>query len=58
MVVVKVEYDASSQQFRLVDSALSHMFADGEVYYLAVEFFPNTWDDSTVSFSQADVGHA
>lgn len=58
MVVVKVEYDSSTQQFRLVDSAHAGMFDDGGVYFLAMEIFPSKWDDDAVAFSQADIAHA
>jgi hypothetical protein len=59
MILVKVEYDAYNQQFRLVDPTLARMFDDGEVYLLAVDFFPTDWDeDEAVGFPPAEVGHA
>ena len=59
MILVKVVYDAYNQQFRLVESNLSHMFEDGENYLLAVDIFPTEFEkDETIGYPPAEVGHA
>ena len=59
MFVVKVAYDAYNQQFRLLDQKLAHMFEDGDMYLLVVEFFPETGvDGQFIDMKQADMGHA
>jgi hypothetical protein len=59
MILVKVQYDAYNQRFRLVDPTLSRMFDDGEEYLLAVDIFPTDWEeDEVVGFSPAEIGHA
>jgi len=60
MFMVKVAYDAYNQQFRLMDQKLGHMFEDGEMYLLVVDFFPQHTDiDSDyLDLRQADIGHA
>ena len=60
MFVVKVAYDAYNQQFRLVDQKLAHMFEDGDMYLLVVDFFPQQAevDGQFIDMNQADIGHA
>ena len=59
MFVVKVSYDAYNQQFRLLDQKLAHMFEDGDMYLLVVDFFPHDEvEGQFVDMNQADVGHA
>ena len=59
MFVVKVAYDAYNQQFRLLDQKLAHMFEDGDMYLLVVDFFPETdTDGQFFDMNQADMGHA
>jgi hypothetical protein len=62
MILVKVAYDRQSQQFRLLDPDLMHMFDDGETYLVAVDIFPSDstdWlDDATVDVLPAGIGHA
>jgi hypothetical protein len=58
--IVKVAWDAQNQQFRLVDPKLAHVFEEGDVYLLVVDFFPqdvNT-DEQFIDLDQADIGHA
>ena len=40
MILAKVAYDASRQQFHLADPEMASMFKDGEVYLLFVDFLP------------------
>jgi hypothetical protein len=57
--VVKVAYDAYNQQFRLLDQKLAHMFEDGDVYLLVVDFFPEAEvEGQFIDMNQADMGHA
>jgi hypothetical protein len=56
--VVKVAYDAYNQQFRLLDQKLAHMFEDGDMYLLVVDFFPETVEGQFIDMNQADMGHA
>lgn len=60
MFVVKVAYDAYNQQFRLLDHKLAHMFEDGDMYLLVVDFFPQEAevDSQFIDMNQADMGHA
>ena len=60
MFVVKVAYDACNQQFRLLDQKLAHMFEDGDMYLLVVDFFPSDADveGQFIDMNQADMGHA
>lgn len=58
MILVKVAYDAYNQQFRLVDQTHARIFDDGEVYLVAVDFFPTDWDDEEVALPAAEIGHA
>ena len=61
MFIVKVAWDARNQQFRLVDQKLAHMFEDGDLYLLVVDFFPQgsaSVDESFIDLDQADIGHA
>jgi len=57
--MVKVAYDAYNQQFRLLDQELAHMFEDGDMYLLVVDFFPEAEADGQfIDMNQADMGHA
>jgi hypothetical protein len=60
MFIVKVAWDARNQQFRLMDQKLAHMFEDGDMYLLVVDFFPQDAqaDDQFIDLDQADMGHA
>lgn len=60
MFIVKVAYDAYSQQFRLTDPKLAHMFDDGGMYLLVVDFFPQDSDveGQFIDMQQAEIGHA
>jgi hypothetical protein len=60
MFIVKVSWDARNQQFRLMDQKLSHMFEDGDMYLLVVDFFPqdSCTDEQFIDLDQADIGHA
>ncbi len=60
MFIVKVAWDARNQQFRLVDQKLAHMFEDGDMYLLVVDFFPQDTqsDDQFIDLDQAEMGHA
>jgi len=60
MFIVKVSWDARNQQFRLMDQKLAHMFEDGDMYLLVVDFFPQDFDadDQFIDLDQADIGHA
>lgn len=60
MFIVKVAWDARSQQFRLTDSKLAHMFEEGDIYLLVVDFFPQDveTDGQFIDLDQAEMGHA
>jgi hypothetical protein len=59
MFIVKVAWDARNQQFRLMDQKLAHMFEDGDMYLLVVDFFPQeASDDQFIDLDQAEMGHA
>ena len=60
MFIVKVSWDARNQQFRLMDQKLAHMFEDGDMYLLVVDFFPQDFDsdEQFIDLDQADIGHA
>jgi hypothetical protein len=59
MFIVKVSWDAHNQQFRLMDQKLAHMFEDGDMYLLVVDFFPEPEADGQfIDMNQADMGHA
>ena len=60
MFVVKVAYDAYNQQFRLLDQKLAHMFEDGDMYLLVVDFFPEAdeVEGQFIDMNQAEMGHA
>jgi hypothetical protein len=58
--IVKVAYDAYNHQFRLLDPKLAHMFVDGDLYLLVVDFFPHDLEEEGqfIDLNQADIGHA
>jgi hypothetical protein len=58
MILVKVAYDAYNQQFRLIDQTTSRIFDDGEVYLVAVDFFPTDLGADEATCSTAEIGHA
>ena len=60
MFIVKVSWDALNQQFRLMDQKLVHMFEDGDMYLLVVDFFPHESDadEQFIDLDRADIGHA
>lgn len=60
MFIVKVAWDAQNQQFRLMDQKLGHIFEDGDMYLLVVDFFPqdSIADEQFIDLDQADIGHA
>lgn len=60
MFIVKVAWDARNQQFRLQDTKLAHMFEDGDMYLLVVDFFPQDLEDDGqfIDLDQAEMGHA
>jgi len=60
MFIVKVAWDARNQQFRLMDEKLAHMFEDGDMYLLVVDFFPQdtSTDDQFIDLDHADIAHA
>jgi len=60
MFIIKVTWDARSQQFRLMDSKLTNMFEDGDLYMLVVDFFPQDeeMDGQFIDMDQAEMGHA
>ena len=60
MFIVKVAWDARNQQFRLIDQKLAHLFEDGDMYLLVVDFFPQNSDvdDQFIDLDQAQMGHA
>jgi len=60
MFIVKVAWDARSQQFKLVDHKLAGMFDDGDLYLVVVDLFPqeSAVDSQFIDLDQADMGHA
>jgi len=61
MCIVKVSWDARNQQFRLMDQKLAHMFEDGDMYLLVVDFLPQSSDEvdgQFIDLDQAEMGHA
>jgi hypothetical protein len=60
MFIVKVAWDAHNQQFRLLEQKLAHLFEDGDMYLLVVDFFPQQMevDGQFIDLDQADMGHA
>lgn len=60
MFIVKVAWDAQSQQFRLMDSKLGNMFEDGDLYLLVVDVLPQEMDTEGqfIDLDQAEMGHA
>ncbi len=60
MFIVKVAWDARNQQFRLMEQKLAHMFEDGDMYLLVVDFFPQDteMDGQFIDLDQAEMGHA
>jgi hypothetical protein len=60
MFIVKVAWDAKNQQFHLMDQKLAHMFEDGDMYLLVVDFFPqeSEIDGQFIDLDQAEMGHA
>ena len=62
MCIVKVSWDARNQQFRLNDQKLAHMFEDGDMYLLVVDFLPQATEDDVdgqfIDLDQAEMGHA
>jgi hypothetical protein len=60
MFIVKVAWDVRNQQFRLMDPKLAQMFADGDMYLLVVDFFPQEIEDDSqlIDLDQAEIGHA
>jgi hypothetical protein len=60
MFIVKVAWDASNQQFRLMDQKLTQMFEDGDMYLLVVDFLPHetAMDEQFIDLDQAEMGHA
>jgi hypothetical protein len=62
MFIVRVAWDARNQQFRLLDSKLAHMFEDGDMHLLVVDFCPPTLDTDSdsqfIDLDQAEMGHA
>jgi hypothetical protein len=60
MFIVKVAWDARNQQFRLLDQKMTHMFQDGDMYLLVVDFLPHECEDEGqfIDLDQAEMGHA
>jgi len=60
MLFIKVAYDAYNQQFRLIDPKMARMFADGDMYLLVVDFFPQNSEVEAqfIDLTQAEMGHA
>lgn len=61
MFIVKVAWDAQSQQFRLLEQKLTNVFQDGDMFLLVVDSFPpefDTADQRFIDLDQADIGHA
>ena len=60
MFIFKVAWDAGNQQFRLMDQKMAHLFEDGDMYLLVVDFLPQNpdSDDQFIDLDQAEMGHA
>ncbi len=62
MFIVKVAWDARNQQFRLLDQKMTHMFHEGDMYLLVVDFLPHDCevdgDGQFIDLDQAEMGHA
>ncbi|PYS41649.1 MAG: hypothetical protein DMG14_06535 [Acidobacteria bacterium] len=60
MFIIKVAWDARNQQFRLMDQKMTHLFEDGDMYLLVVDFLPQNpdSDDQFIDLDQAEMGHA
>ncbi|HEY2383890.1 MAG TPA: hypothetical protein VGK48_22165 [Terriglobia bacterium] len=60
MFIVKVEWDAQNQQFKLMDQKLGGMFEDGDMYLLVVDYLPqeSAGDGQFIDLDQAEMGHA
>jgi len=60
MFIIKVAWDAGNQQFRLMDQKMAHLFEDGDMYLLVVDFLPQNpdSDDQFIDLDQAEMGHA
>jgi hypothetical protein len=63
MFIVKVEWDARNQQFRLMDQKMAHLFEEGDMYLLVVDFLPqdaveDEFTDQFIDLDQAEIGHA
>src|SRR5438445_9051487 len=58
MFITKVAWDARQQQFRLQDPKMAHMFQDGDLYLLVVDFFPQDCDEDGqfIDLDQAEMG--
>jgi hypothetical protein len=43
-----------------MDQKMTHMFEDGDMYLLVVDFFPqdSESDEQFIDLDQADIGHA
>ena len=63
MFIVKVEWDARNQHFRLLDQKMAHLFEEGDMYLLVVDFLPqdaveDEFTDQLIDLDQAEIGHA
>ena len=60
MLVIKVVFDASTQQFRLLEPHIAYMFDHGDMYLLLVDFFPHDSEveGQFIDMTQAEIGHA
>jgi hypothetical protein len=60
MFIVKVSWDARNQHFRLADQKMAHVFEDGDMYLLVVDFLPQEpdADEQFIDLDQAEMGHA
>jgi len=59
MFIIKVSWDAQSQQFRLMDQKLANLFEDGDMYLLVVDFLPQDGvEGQFIDLDQAEMGHA
>ena len=59
MFIIKVSWDAQSQQFRLMDQKLANLFEDGDMYLLVVDFLPqDAMEGQFIDLDQAEMGHA
>jgi len=60
MFIVKVSWDARNQQFRLMDPKMAHMFEEGDMYLLVVDFFPqeSALEEQFIDLDHAEIGHA